>query len=99
MNYSHYISKKIGLDYTYLANVFSEVYGTTIEKYMIASKIDYVKKLIGGNDLNLSEIADYMHYGSVAHLSAQFKKVTGLSPSHFRKLGVHQRRPLDEVGK
>ena len=86
MNFSDHLSQKLNHNYTYLANLFSEVQGTTIEKFIIAHKIERVKKLLVYNELNLTEIAYLMHYSSVAHLSAQFKKVTGLTPSHFKQL-------------
>jgi len=83
---SDYISLKVNHSYIYLSNLFSEVTGTTIEQYIITKKIDRVKELLIYEDLSLSEIAFRMHYSSVAHLSAQFKKVTGLTPSFFKKL-------------
>lgn len=86
INFSDHLSQKLNHNYTYLANLFSEVQGTTIEKFIIAHKIERVKELLVYNELNLTEIAYLMHYSSVAHLSAQFKKVTGLTPSHFKKL-------------
>ena len=86
INFSDYLSQKLNHNYTYLANLFSEVQGTTIEQFIIAHKIERVKELLVYNELNLTEIAYLMHYSSVAHLSAQFKKVTGLTPSHFKQL-------------
>ncbi len=86
INFSDHLSQKLRHNYTYLANLFSEVQGTTIEKFIIAHKIERVKELLVYNELNLTEIAYLMHYSSVAHLSAQFKKVTGLTPSHFKQL-------------
>ena len=86
INFSDYLSQKLDHNYTYLANLFSEVQGTTIEKFIIAHKIERVKELLVYNELNLTEIAYLMHYSSVAHLSAQFKKVTGLTPTHFKQL-------------
>ena len=86
INFSDYLSQKLNHNYTYLANLFSEVQGTTIEKFIISHKIERVKELLVYNELNLTEIAYLMHYSSVAHLSAQFKKVTGLTPSHFKQL-------------
>ena len=86
INFSDYLSQKLNHNYTYLANLFSEVQGTTIEQFIIAHKIERVKELLVYNELNLTEIAYIMHYSSVAHLSAQFKKVTGLTPSHFKLL-------------
>jgi AraC-like DNA-binding protein len=97
VNFSEYLSQKLHYDYTYLANLFSEVQGTTIEKFLIAHKIERVKELLVYNELNLTEIAYRMHYSSVAHLSAQFKKVTGLTPSHFKQLKDKRRSMLDEM--
>jgi AraC-like DNA-binding protein len=92
INYSEYLSQKMGYDYTYLSNVFSEVKGTTIEQYIIANKIERAKELLLYDELNMSEIADKLHYSSVAHLSNQFKKVTGLTPTYFKQLNQHRRR-------
>lgn len=97
VNFSEYLSQKLNYDYTYLANLFSEVQGTTIEKFLIAHKIERVKELLVYNEFNLTEIAYRMHYSSVAHLSAQFKKVTGLTPSHFKQLKNKRRSMLDEI--
>jgi len=83
--------------YTYLANTFSEVQGITIEKFFIAHKIERVKELLVYNELSLTEIAYQMHYSSVAHLSAQFKKVTGLTPSHFKRMKDQRRSMLEDV--
>ena len=83
-NFSNHLSAKLNLDYTYLANVFSEVQGITIEQFIILSKIQFVKQLIRFNELNLTEISWKLHYSSVAHLSTQFKKVTGLTPSSYK---------------
>ena len=96
-NFSDYLSEKLNHDYTYLANLFSEVEGTTIEKFIISHKIERVKELIIYDELNLTEIAWMMHYSSVAHLSNQFKKVTGLSPSHFKQLKNKRRSPIEEI--
>jgi AraC-like DNA-binding protein len=96
-NFSEYLSEKLNHDYTYLANLFSEVEGTTIEKFIISHKIERVKELIIYDELNLTEIAWMMHYSSVAHLSNQFKKVTGLSPSHFKQLKNKRRSPIEEI--
>lgn len=85
-NYSDLISEKLDHDYTYLANIFSEVQGITIQQFIIFHKIERVKELLLYNELNLTEIADKLHYSSVAHLSNQFKKVTGLSPSFYKQL-------------
>ncbi len=85
-NFSEFISKKLNQDYTILANLFSEVQGTTIEQFIISHKIERIKELIIFDELNITEIAWKMNYSSVAHLSNQFKKVTGLSPSHFKQM-------------
>jgi AraC-like DNA-binding protein len=98
-NFSDYLSEKLTHDYTYMANLFSEVQGTTIEQYIIAHKIEKIKELIIYDELNITEIAWKMNYSSVAHLSNQFKKATGLSPSHFKKLKDKRRTPIEEVGK
>ncbi len=98
VNFSDYLSEKLNYDYTYLANLFSEVQGTTIEKFTINHKIERVKELIFYDELSISEIAWMMNYSSVAHLSNQFKKVTGLSPSHFKQLNVKRRIPIEEIG-
>jgi YesN/AraC family two-component response regulator len=97
VNFSDYLSQKLNHDYTYLANLFSEVQGITIEKFLIAHRIERVKELLVYNELNLTEIAYQMHYSSVAHMSAQFKKVTGLTPTHFRQLKVKRRSMLDDM--
>ena len=96
-NLSDVLSEKLHHDYNYLSNLFSEVEGTTIEKYFIAQKIEKVKELLVYDELSLSEIAFRLNYSSVAYLSNQFKKVTGLSPSHFKKIREKRRKPLDEV--
>jgi len=97
IKFSDYLSEKLNHDYTYLANLFSEVQGTTIEQFLIANKIERVKELLVYNQLNLTEIAYLMHYSSVAHLSSQFKKVTGLTPSHFKNLRNKRRSMLDSL--
>lgn len=96
-NLSDYIIKHITYDYQYLSNIFSEVEGITIEKYYILQKIEKVKELLIYNELTLTEIANLLNYSSVAYLSSQFKKITGLSPSVFKKDGIETRKPLDEV--
>lgn len=98
MNISDYLSNKLNHDYTYLANLFSEVQGTTIEQFIISHKIERIKELIIYDEFNITEIAWKMNYSSVAHLSNQFKKVTGLSPSHFKQLKTKRRSPLEEIG-
>ena len=90
LNFSNYISEKLNYDYTYLSNIFSEVQGITIQHYIILHKIEKVKELLLYNELTLTEIAYKLHYSSVAHLSNQFKKVTGLAPSYFKS--VRQKR-------
>lgn len=97
VNLSDYLSENLNYDYTYLANLFSEVKGTTIEKFYLAHKIEKVKELIVYDELNLSEIAYKLHYSSVAHLSNQFKKFTGLTPTHFKNLKNKRRDSLDDV--
>lgn len=96
-NLSDVLSDALHLDYKYLSNIFSEVEGTTIEKYFIAQKIEKVKELLVYDELSLSEIALRLNYSSVAYLSNQFKKVTGLTPSHFKQVGENKRKPLDQV--
>ncbi|HET6559559.1 MAG TPA: AraC family transcriptional regulator [Prolixibacteraceae bacterium] len=97
MNYSDFIEKHLHRDYTYLSSLFSEVEGTTIEKYIIHQKIERVKELLVYGELTISEIADHMGYSNVAYLSNQFKKVTGLTPSHFKQVKENKRKPLDQV--
>jgi AraC-like DNA-binding protein len=96
-NLSDYLSEKLNYDYTYLANLFSEVQGTTIEKFFILHKIEKVKELLVYDEMNLKEIAFKLHYSSVAHLSSQFKKQTGYTPSHFKQLKHKKRIPLEYV--
>jgi AraC-like DNA-binding protein len=98
INFSDYLSEKLNHDYTYLSNLFSEVQGITIEKFVIFHKIERVKELILYDELNLTEIAWMMHYSSVAHLSNQFKKVTGLTPSHFKQMKDKRRNPIEDIG-
>ena len=97
VNFSDYLSQKLQYDYTYLANLFSEVQGTTIEHFMIAHKIERVKELLVYDELNLTEIAYRLHYSSVAHLSAQFKQVTGLTPTYFKQIKDKRRSLLEDV--
>ena len=96
-NFSNYLSEKLNHNYNYLSNLFTEVKGTTIEHYIIIHKIEKVKELIIYNELNLSEIAFKMHYSSVAHLSKQFKKITGLTPSFFKSLKSKRRSSLEDM--
>lgn len=98
-NLSSYISEKLNYDYAYLSNLFSEVEGITIEKYAILQRIERVKELLVYDELTLSEIAYKMGYSNVAYLSNQFKKITGLTPSYFKKVGLTKRKPLDQIGK
>jgi AraC-like DNA-binding protein len=98
VNFSTFLSEKLNHDYTYLANLFSEVQGTTIEQFIISHKVERIKELIIYGELNITEIAWKMNYSSVAHLSNQFKKVTGLSPSHFKQLKDKRRSPIEEIG-
>jgi YesN/AraC family two-component response regulator len=96
-NLSDYIADKLNYDYTYLSNLFSEVEGTTIEKYFIAQRIEKVKELLVYDELSLSEISDKLGYSSVAYLSSQFKKVTGLTPSFYKSLKEHKRKNIEEI--
>ncbi len=96
-NLSDFLSSRLHYEYSYLSKLFSEVEGVSIEKYFIAQKIERVKELLVYDELSLSEIAFQLHYSSVAHLSNQFKKVTGLTPSYFKNLKSDKRKPLDEV--
>lgn len=96
-NFSDYLASKLDYDYTYMANLFSETEGTTIEHFILLHKIERVKELIIYDELNLTEIAWKMHYSSVAHLSNQFKKITGLTPSFFKSLKRKKRNSLDEI--
>lgn len=96
-NYSDYISEKLQLDYTYLANIFSQVKGITIQQFIIFHKIEKVKELLLYDELNLTEIAYKLHYSSVAHLSNQFKKVTGLSPSFYKQLKKKRNGNLEDI--
>ena len=97
VNLSDYLADNLNYDYTYLANVFSEVKGITIEKFHLLHKIERAKELIAYNELNLTEIADKMNYSSVAHLSNQFKKFTGLTPTQFKNLAYKRRDSLEDV--
>ena len=98
VKFSEYISQKLNYDYTYLANLFSEMTGSTIEHQIIAHKIEKVKELMLYDELNLTQISYKMNYSSVAHLSNQFKKVVGLSPSQFKLLKNKLRQPLEDIG-
>ena len=97
VNYSDHISEKLDYDYTYLANLFSEVKGITIQQFIIIHKIERVKELLLYDELNLTEISRKLHYSSVAHLSNQFKKVTGLSPSFYKQLKQKRKGNLENM--
>ncbi len=97
VNYSDYISEKLGYDYTYLANTFSEVKGITIQHFIILNKIEKVKELLLYDELNLTEISFKLHYSSVSHLSNQFKKITGLTPSYYKKLKEKRFKNLEDL--
>lgn len=97
VNYSDYLSEKIGYDYTYLSNVFSEVEGITIQQFIILHKIERVKELLIYDELNLTEISYKLHYSSVAHLSTQFKKITGHTPTFYRHLKDKRKQNLEDV--
>jgi AraC-like DNA-binding protein len=97
LNLSDYLSEKLNHNYTYLSNLFSEVKGTTIEQFYLAHKIERVKELLVYDELNLTEIAWKLHYSSVSHLSNQFKKMTGLTPSHFKNLKNKRRAALGNL--
>ena len=97
VNYSEYIAEKLDYDYTYLANTFSEVKGITIQQFIITHKIEKVKELLLYDELNLTEISYKLHYSSVAHLSNQFKKVTGLTPSFYKQLKQKRKKNLENM--
>ena len=97
VNISDYLSEQLNYEYTYLSNLFSEVQGTTIEQFIIAHKIERIKDLIIYDELTISQIAWKLNYSSVAHLSNQFKKATGLTPSHFRQLKGKRQSPAEEI--
>lgn len=97
INISDYLSDNLHHDYNYMSHLFSEIENTTIERYFIAQKIERVKELLTYNELSLKEIAFMLNYSSAAHLSMQFKKITGLTPSQFKQTGFEQRKPLDQV--
>ncbi|MBK9982684.1 MAG: helix-turn-helix transcriptional regulator [Saprospiraceae bacterium] len=96
-NFSEFLSEKLTLDYTFLSNLFSAMQGTTIEQYLITHKIERIKDLMIYGDLNMTEISWKMNYSSVAHLSTQFKKVTGLSPTHFKKMKELRENAIEET--
>jgi len=97
INFSNHLAKKLNHDYTYLSNLFSEVQGTTIEHFIIIHKIERVKELLVYNELNITEIAYKLHYSNVSHLSTQFKKITGLTPSHFKQLRNKRLKNLENL--
>ena len=97
INLSDYLSEKLNYDYTYLANIFSESQGTTIEHFFLTHKIERVKELLVYDEISLTEIAYKLHYSSVAHLSNQFKKLTGLTPSNYKHLRNKRRKPTENV--
>lgn len=96
-NYSNYISEKLHLDYNYLSSIFSEVKGITIQQFIIIHKIERVKELLLYDELNLTEISQILDYSSVAHLSNQFKKITGLTPSYFKKMKLKRTQNSDNI--
>jgi len=98
INFSDYLSQNLNHNYTYLANIFSKTQGVSIEQFIISHKIERVKELILYDELNITEIAYKMNYSSVAHLSCQFKKYTGLTPSYFKKLKMRRLEPIEEIG-
>ena len=98
INFSEYLSEKLNHDYTYLSNIFSEVKGITIQQFIIIHKVERIKELLLYDELNLTEISYKLNYSSVAHLSNQFKKITGLSPSHFKQMKDRRRIPIEELG-
>lgn len=97
INYSDYISEKLGYDYTYLANVFSEVKGITIQQYIILNKIERAKEIILYDQLSLKEIAYKLNYSSLSHFSKQFKRITGLTPAYYRELASKRRKNLEDL--
>jgi AraC-like DNA-binding protein len=97
VNLSDYLTEKLNHNYTYLANLFAEVKGITIEQFYLTHKIEKVKELLAYDELNLTEIAYKLNYSSVAHLSNQFKKMTGLTPSHFKNLKKKKRDSLESL--
>ena len=97
VNYSDFISEKLGYDYTYLANIFSQVKGITIQQFIISNKIERVKELLLYDELSLTEISYRLHYSSVAHLSNQFKKITGLTPTYYKGIANKCRENLEDV--
>lgn len=99
INFSNYLSEKLQYNYTYMANIFSETEGITIEQFIISHKIERTKELLIYGELNISEIAQNLHYCSVAHLSNQFKKITGISPTCFKQQTLRKRSPIEDLGE
>ncbi|MFT6167718.1 MAG: AraC-like DNA-binding protein [Vicingaceae bacterium] len=97
VNYSEYLSEKLNYDYTYLSNIFSEVKGITIQQFIIIHKIEKVKELLLYEELNLTQISQQLDYSSVAHLSNQFKKITGLTPTFYKQLKEKRTKNLEDV--
>lgn len=97
INFSDYLSEKLKYDYTYLANLFSENQGISIEHFLLTHRIEKVKELLVYDEMNITEIAYQLHFSSTAHLSNQFKKMTGLTPSDYKRLKLKQRTPLENV--
>ena len=98
INFSDYLSEKLNHDYNYMSKIFSEVKGITIQQFIIIHKVERIKELLMYDELNLTEISYKLNYSSVSHLSNQFKKITGLSPSHFKQLKDKRRSPIEEIG-
>jgi AraC-like DNA-binding protein len=98
VNFSDYLSEKLDHDYNYMSKIFSEVRGITIQQFIIIHKVEKIKELLLYNELNLTEISYKLNYSSVAHLSNQFRKITGLSPSEFKHLKNKKRIPIEEIG-
>ncbi len=96
-NLSEYLSRELNHDYTYITNLFTQKEGTTIEQYFITQKIEKVKELLSYNEISLSEIAYQLNYSSVSHLSKQFKKATGLTPSYYKTLNEKKRKPIEQL--
>lgn len=97
INFSSFISENLNYDYSYVSRLFSSVEGQTIERFILAQKIEKVKELLTYDEMTISEISYQLHYSSPAHLSSQFKKITGMSPSEFKKLNYQERKSLDEL--
>jgi AraC-like DNA-binding protein len=96
-NFSDFLEERLHKEYSSLSHLFSSVEGLTIERYLILQKIERIKELLVYDEMSLQQIADALGYSSVPHLSNQFKKITGLSPTHFRKIGAGKRKSLDKV--